>query len=90
MATLTSQEESDFAGKQASGAGWIGGSDEETEGEWKWVTGPEAGTVFWNGEVNGSTSNFAFWNNNEPNNLGVEDYAHITDPTIGMPGAWND
>ncbi|MFY9243906.1 MAG: T9SS type B sorting domain-containing protein [Polaribacter sp.] len=90
LATLTSQEEADFAGKQASGAGWIGGSDEETEGEWKWVTGPEAGTVFWLGQVNGTTPNFAFWNNNEPNNVGNEDYAHITDPSIGIRGAWND
>lgn len=90
LATLTSQEEADFAGKQASGAGWIGGSDEETEGEWKWVTGPEAGSIFWLGEMGGTTPNFAFWNNNEPNNAGNEDYAHITDPSIGIVGAWND
>ncbi len=95
LATLTSQEEANFAGKQAAGAGWIGGSDEETEGEWKWVTGPEAGTVFWRGQVNGTTPNFAFWNNNEPNdfrggNTTGEDYAHITDPSIGIVGAWND
>jgi gliding motility-associated-like protein len=90
LATLTSAEEADFAGKQASGAGWIGGSDEETEGEWKWVTGPEAGTVFWRGAVSGTTPNFAFWNNNEPNDFNGEDYAHITDPSIGIPGAWND
>lgn len=95
LATLTSELEASFAGKQASGSGWIGGSDEETEGEWKWVTGPEAGTVFWRGQVNGTTPNFAFWNNNEPNdfrdnNTTGEDYAHITDPSIGVPGAWND
>ena len=91
LATLTSKEESDFAGKQASGAGWIGGSDQETEGEWKWVTGPETGTVFWRGQGNGTTPNFAFWNNNEPNDRGGnEDYAHITDPSIGISGSWND
>lgn len=87
LATLTSREEADFAGKQAAGAGWIGGSDEETEGEWKWVTGPEAGTIFWRGQVNGTTPNFAFWNLNEPNdfranNTTGEDYAHITHPSI--------
>ncbi len=92
LATLTSQEESQLAGEQSAGTGWIGGSDAETEGVWKWVTGPEAGTVFWQGNVNGSAPNeaFSFWNTNEPNNAGDEDYAHITDPSIGILGAWND
>jgi len=92
LATLTSQEESDLAGSQITGAGWLGGSDEETEGEWKWMTGPEAGTVFWNGLAGGSSPNFAFWNTGEPNNVGSggEDYVHITDNSIGVPGSWND
>lgn len=95
LATLTTQAEADFSGTQAVGVGWIGASDATTEGDWQWVTGPEAGTSFWNGGVGGSTvgpTNFAFWNASEPNNCcGGENYAHITDPSVTIsPGSWND
>ncbi len=90
LATITTYEEAQLSGEQAAGAGWIGGSDEAVEGVWRWMTGPEAGTIFWNGGVGGSTPNYANWNNNEPNNLGNEDYAHVTAPGIGIDGSWND
>ena len=98
LATLVTLEEATLAGKQASGAGWIGGSDAANEGVWKWVTGPEGlanggtGTVFWNGNASGSTPNFAFWNTGEPNQYGgaPENYAHITAPGVGITGSWND
>lgn len=100
LATLTAADEAQLAGAQAPGTGWIGGSDAATEGTWKWVTGPEAGTTFWIGKTNGTTTApiyYANWNApNEPNNStnstkpNGEDYAHITAPAVGNPGTWND
>ena len=90
LATLTSQDEADFSGTQAIGTGWIGATDTAVEGEWRWVTGPEAGTLFWNGDASGTEITYAFWNSGEPNNAGGEDYAHITHPNINPNGSWND
>lgn len=90
LATISNQDESDLLGSQAPGAGWIGASDATTEGDWYWVTGPEAGTLFWRGTAGGTAFGYEFWNTGEPNQSGNEDYAHITAPGVGLPGSWND
>lgn len=54
LVTLNSQEEADFSGAQASGFGRNGATHIAVEGKWRWVTGPEAGTQFWQGRSNGS------------------------------------
>lgn len=93
LATLTVADEAELLGKQSSGAGWIGASDAGVEGEWRWVTGPEAGTQFWSGNAAGSATapyNYANWNNGEPNDSAGEDYAHINAPGTGFDGSWND
>lgn len=92
LATLTIADEGQISGELSPGTGWIGASDAGTEGIWKWMTGPEAGTTFWNGNENGSAAPGMYenWNSGEPNNYGgSEDYAHITYNT-GIPGSWND
>jgi gliding motility-associated-like protein len=80
LATITAADEAQLAGEQSSGAGWIGGSDEQQEGVWRWMTGPETGTLF----------TYTLWNTGEPNSAGDEDYTHITAPGVGIPGSWND
>ena len=92
LATLTIPDEGQISGELSPGTGWIGASDAGAEGVWEWMTGPEAGTTFWNGNENGSVAPGMYenWNTGEPNNYnGGEDYAHITYNT-GIPGSWND
>ena len=80
LATITSSDEAQLAGTQSAGAGWIGGSDEATEGSWQWMTGPETN----------QNIGYTNWNTGEPNQAGDEDYAHITAAGVGILGSWND
>jgi hypothetical protein len=91
LATITSEAENDFIVERLEGNGWIGASDAEEEGVWRWVTGPEEGQQFWQGlfAVAGGMSvdgAYSRWDESgdflEPNNLTFsdpegEDYAHL-------------
>ncbi|KAM9449565.1 uncharacterized protein Hap1MRO34_022097 isoform 2-T4 [Clarias gariepinus] len=78
LVIINSREEQEFISKQKVNGQiyvWIGLSDRETEGEWKWVDGTPLNTVF--------------WASGEPNNIhGDEDCVVIYSDDSG--NFWND
>ena len=92
LVTISCAAENAFAFNAIHQSGWIGASDATSEGDWRWVTGPETGTAFYSGSgsaggsaVSGMYNN---WNSGEPNNSGNEDYAQFLPGTSN--GFWND
>jgi len=81
LATITSETENSHIRQLVKNHGWrsdawLGGSDAQQEGIWRWATGPEAGTEM----------NYSNWVAGEPNNLGEEDYLVLA----WDQGRWND
>ena len=80
LATVTSLQESTFLQEKFGVAftAWIGASDRDQQGSWKWVTGPESGTSL----------AFSSWLPGQPDGSTTEDYAAYWD-VLGTNG-WND
>ena len=90
LATPNTQAEFEFLRKKSQGNGfWLGISDLEQEGCWKYADGPEANRAFY--AVPGTpncavTSGYTNWNSGEPNNA-------YNGENWGMAlsnGLWND
>ena len=85
---MTSQDEQDFFYRLDKSV-WLGLSDEDSEGTFKWVTGPESGTVVRTSSGN-VTGVFEKWASGQPNNYGGnEDYVGFYRPS-GSDYGWRD
>lgn len=90
LATITSAEENAFitAMLPDAGAYYFGASDRDQEGIWKWIAGPEAGTVFYDA-TNGTAYGYNNWRVGiEPNNLNGSE--NVIELLGHFPGTWND
>jgi len=96
LVTITSAEENDFLSRNFNPLSlWIGASDAEVNGEWRWVVGPEAGELFWLGGADGQAFGYANWADGEPNDLftpePLENHAEFnTVYSRDGHGKWND
>jgi len=62
---------------------WLGGSDKDSEGNWKWNGGEEAGELFW---AVPEITKYSNWVAHEPNNAGGDENCMVNKGGIG----WND
>jgi len=99
LATITSELEQLEIAFQIGSVGinaWLGANDVVEEGKWTWTEGPDAGTLFWDGDKNGTETDglFANWGGGEPNDYGSaapgdENYLQISQGSTPA-GSWND
>lgn len=79
LATVTSAQEESFIANLVRTDNnyhysiWLAGSDQDQEGTWKWMAGPETGQLL----------TYTNWAGGEPNNLWNEDYLE------GLWNVWN-
>jgi hypothetical protein len=75
LATITSAAELASVYAVASGNPWLGGTDSEQEGTWKWVTG--------------ETWNYSSWGGGQPDNSSNQDYLLFWGTSVHGSG-WDD
>jgi len=92
LATITSAAENAFvAGNFGGSEPWIGGSDKDEEGVWRWRGGPEDGQIFWTSTL--GTVTYANWASGEPSNTYAWtgwSWEYENNLQMLADGTWND
>ncbi len=101
LATITSSEENDFVvnawpNLEADYQFWIGGTDEASEGVWRWITGEAWSNTYWNsGEPNNSDDGENCLDYKNVEGLGWNDascdsqFSYLVEYEPNVPGAGN-
>jgi len=88
IATITSQLEHAFLGNSLNelkiNKAWLGASDKDEEGEWKYSGGHEKDTLFYSKKPDSEVSGYSNWFGGEPNDADSEDCSTF------FPDGWND
>ncbi len=92
LATITSAAENAFvAGNFGGNEPWIGGSDKDEEGIWRWAGGPEGSQIFWTSGLGMVT--YANWASGEPSNTYAWTgwmWEYENNLQMLADGTWND
>lgn len=89
LATVTSDAENSFLANMVDErVGYLGGTDEAVEDEWRWIDGPEAGQQFSQGGAATAPDNYVNWNGGEPNDKDGNE--HVLHMNFDVSGGWND
>lgn len=93
LATITSSAENSFVYTRITGDGWLGTTDTQVEKNWRWMTGPEVGTSYFqeNGSGGGGSAisgRYNGWASGEPNDYGSGEDCGYMYASAG--GNWND
>ncbi len=92
LATITSEAENDIAKDVIIDAGassaWIGATDEDVDGEWRWAVGPESGSQFWEGNAWGTMLGYHKWRFPEPTDADGWAYGYMCVTGTFVGGEW--
>ncbi len=81
LATITDAAENTFVASRVAGQGWLGASDDPSqgasEGHWIWTGGPEAGDLFFIDDSGPVGSAYTSWAPNEPGSATGENFGRL-------------